>query len=89
MEMWAKVLHNICNIGTHGLPNMYPSALGPVALGPRGAHIRQTTHAHVTNTNCKHLQNKSYIYLSKVINKCSHWVEITHMYRVGITNTVQ
>ena len=23
MKMWAKVLHSICNVGTHGLPDMY------------------------------------------------------------------
>ena len=23
MEMWLKGLHNICNMGTHGLPDMY------------------------------------------------------------------
>ena len=44
MEMWLKVLHSICNMGTCGLPDMY-------TLGPRaqGVHIRQTTRAHVTN----------------------------------------
>ena len=29
-----------------------PLALGPAAPMPRGAHIRQTTRAHVTNTKC-------------------------------------
>ena len=48
MEMWAKVLHSICNMGTCGLPDMY--TLSPQACGPQGVHIRQTTHAHVTNT---------------------------------------
>ena len=59
--MWGKVLHSICKIGTRGLPDMYtwaltvyltctPPALGPAALGPQGIHIRQTTHARVTNT---------------------------------------
>ena len=48
MEMWGKVLHSICNIGTRGLPDMY--TLGPAALGPQGVHIRQTTRAHVINT---------------------------------------
>ena len=32
MEMWAKVLHSICNMGTRGLPDMY-------TLGPRDVHI--------------------------------------------------
>ena len=50
MEMWAGVLHGICSMGTHGPPGM--CALGPAALGPEGVHIRQTTHAHVTNTKC-------------------------------------
>ena len=52
MEMWVKVLHGICNMGTRGLPDMY--ILGPRACGPRalGVHIRQTTRAHVTNTKC-------------------------------------
>ena len=43
MEMWVKVLHSICIMGTRGLPDMY-------TLGPRGVHIRQTTRARVTNT---------------------------------------
>ena len=47
MEMWVKVLHSICNMGTHGLSDMY--TLSPRA---RGAHIRQTTRAHATNTKC-------------------------------------
>ena len=50
METWAKVLHSICNIGTHGPPDMY--TLNPRARGPRGVHIRQTTHSYVTNTKC-------------------------------------
>ena len=33
MEMWVKVLHSICNMGTRGLPDMY--TLGPRACGPR------------------------------------------------------
>jgi len=37
------VLHNICNMGTHDLPDMY--ALSPRALG---IHIRQITRANVT-----------------------------------------
>ena len=48
MEMWVKVLHSICNMGTCGLPDMY--TLGPAVLVPQGARIRQTTRAHVTNT---------------------------------------
>ena len=47
MEMWVKVLHSICNMGTRSLPDMYT-----LALGPQDAHIRQTTRAHVTNTKC-------------------------------------
>ena len=43
MEMWAKVLHSIYNMGTCGLPDMY-------TLRPQGVHIRQTTRAYVTNT---------------------------------------
>ena len=50
MEMWVKVLHSICNMGTRGLLICTPSALGPAALVLRGVHIRQTTRAHVTNT---------------------------------------
>ena len=44
--MWAKVLHSICDMGTHGLSDMY-------TLGPQGVHIRQTTCAHVTYNKCK------------------------------------
>ena len=32
MEMWAKMLHSICNMSTCGLPDM--CALGPRACGP-------------------------------------------------------
>ena len=44
----VKVLHSICNMSTRGLPDMH--TLGPAAPAPQGAHIRQTTCAHVTNT---------------------------------------
>ena len=42
------MLHNSCNMGTSGLPDMYTRC--PRAAGPRaeGVHIRQTTRAHVT-----------------------------------------
>ena len=45
-----KVLPSICNMGTHGLPDMF--TLSPQAHGSHASdvHIRQTTHAHVTNT---------------------------------------
>ena len=36
MEMWLKGLHSTCNMGTHGLPDMYtlsPQACGPQASG--------------------------------------------------------
>ena len=48
--MWAKGLHSICNISTRGLPDMY--TLSPQTLWLQGAHIRQTTNAHVTYTKC-------------------------------------
>jgi len=38
-----EVLHNICNMGTSDLPDMY--ARSPQAFG---IHIRQITRAHVT-----------------------------------------
>ena len=40
----VKVLHSICNMGTHGLPDMF--ILSPWALG---VQIRQTTCTHVRN----------------------------------------
>ena len=48
MILWALDLtcnYNSCNMGTHGLPNVY-------TLSPRdsGIHIRQTTRIHVTTT---------------------------------------
>ena len=48
--MWVKVLHSICNMGTHGPPDMY--TLGPRACGPWPWDVRigQITGAHVTNT---------------------------------------
>ena len=33
MEMWVKVLHSICNMGTHGLPDIY--TLSHWARGPQ------------------------------------------------------
>ena len=45
---YKQVVHNSCNMGTHGLPDIYtlsPWACGCCALG---VYIRQTTHAHVT-----------------------------------------
>ena len=46
------MLHNSCNTGSCGLPDM--STLSPRACGPRalGGHIRQTTRAHVTTIKC-------------------------------------
>ena len=46
------MLHNSCNTGTRGLPDM--STLSPRACGPRasGVHIRQTTRACVTTVTC-------------------------------------
>ena len=43
-----QVIHNSCNMGTHGLPDIY--TLSPRVCGPRalGVYIRQTTCAHVT-----------------------------------------
>ena len=40
---YKQVVHNSCNMGTRGLPDVY--TLGPRALG---VYIRQTTRAHVT-----------------------------------------
>ena len=45
---YKQVVHNSCNMGTCGLPDIYtlsPQACGPCAFG---VYIRQTTHAHVT-----------------------------------------
>ena len=44
---YKKVVHNSCNMGTCGLPDIY--TLSPQACGPRalGVYIRQTTHGHV------------------------------------------
>ena len=43
---------NSCNMGTHGLPDIY--TLSVRAYGPRvsGVYIRQTTLAHVTTMYC-------------------------------------
>ena len=45
---YKQVVHNSCNMGTRGLPDIY--TLSPRACGPRalGVYIRQTTRAHVT-----------------------------------------
>ena len=45
---YEQVVHDSCNMDTHGLPDIY--TLGPRACGPRtlGVYIRQTTRAHVT-----------------------------------------
>ena len=40
---YKQVVHNSCNMGTRGLPDIY--TLSPRALG---VYIRQTTRAHVT-----------------------------------------
>ena len=45
---YKQVVHNSCNMGTRGLPDIYtlsPRACGPHALG---VYIRQATRAHVT-----------------------------------------
>ena len=46
-KLAKEVLHNSCNTGTRGLPDMY--TLSPWALG---VHIRQTTPACVTTIKC-------------------------------------
>ena len=50
---YKQVVHNSCNMGTRGLPDIY--TLSPRACGPRalGVYIRQTTHAHVTTIQCR------------------------------------
>ena len=45
-----------------------PSALGPVALVPQGAHIRQTTRVHVTNTKCITLRG----WITAQTQRCTH-----------------
>jgi len=69
------VLHNSCNTGTHGLPDM--STLSPRACGPRasGVHIRQTTRACVTTvtytiSTTMHACGKTYNFI--VNNKCTN-----------------
>ena len=49
---YKQVVHNSCNMGTRGLPDIY--TLSPRACGPRalGVYIRQTTRAHVTTIYC-------------------------------------
>ena len=44
---YKQVVHNSCNMGTRGLPDIY--TLNPRACGPRAlsVYIRQTTCAHV------------------------------------------
>ena len=50
MEIWAKVLHSICNMGTRGLPDMHTPS--PRARGPRapGRTHQADPRAHATNT---------------------------------------
>ena len=45
---YKQVVHNSCNMGTRGLPDIY--TLSPRACDPRAldVYIRQTTRAHVT-----------------------------------------
>ena len=45
---YKQVVHNSCNMGTSGLPDIYTQSTR--AAGPRadGVYIRQTTSAHVT-----------------------------------------
>ena len=45
---YKQVVHNSCNMGMSGLPDIY--TLSTRAAGPRaeGVYIRQTTSAHVT-----------------------------------------
>ena len=52
------MLHNSCNMGTRGLPDMY--TLCPRACSPRasGVHIRQTTLARVTTIKCNTLRGQ-------------------------------
>ena len=50
---YKQVVHNSCNMGTRGLPDIYtlsPRACSPCALG---LYIRQATRAHVTAMKCK------------------------------------
>ena len=53
---YKQVVHNSCNMGTRGLPDI--CTLSPRACSPRalGIYIRQTTRAHVT-TICDCLSN--------------------------------
>ena len=45
---YKQVVHNSCNMGTRGFPDIY--TLSPRACGPRAlsVYIRQTTRTHVT-----------------------------------------
>ena len=45
MEMWVKVLHGICNMGTRGLPDM-------CTLGPHASGCTYQADHSVTNTKC-------------------------------------
>jgi len=58
-----EVLHNICNMGTHDLPDMY--AHNPRALD---IHIRQITCAHVATIKCIILTEHSTKYHPTVRN---------------------
>ena len=62
--MWAKVLHSIYNMGTHGLLDMY--TLSPLSFG---IHIRQTTRAHVTNTKCSYSWHTKGMCVANIINR--------------------
>ena len=54
------MVHNSCNMCTHGFLDMY--TLSPRACGPQASdvHIRQTTHAHITTITYIHNHPHSY-----------------------------
>ena len=58
-QLTKEVVHNSCNTGARGLPDMY--TLSPRACGPQasGVHIRQTTRACVTTIKCHTSGNKA------------------------------
>ena len=60
---YKQVVHNSCNMGTRGLPDIY--TLSPRACGPRalGVYIRQTTHAHVTTIQYTCIYIYIYVYI--------------------------
>ena len=64
---YKQVVHNSCNMGTRGLPDIY--TLSPRACGPRalGVYIRQTTRAHVTTIHYQvyEIEDTAYFKVSK------------------------